>query len=97
MIGEKGMMLSGGQKARINLARACYRDADIYLMDDPLSAVDAHVGNHLFSECIGPNGKLARHGATRVLVTHQVHFLKEADWIVVMKDVKNINYFLYRN
>lgn len=70
-----------------SLARAVYRDADIYLLDDPLSAVDSHVGKHLFNECIGPGGRLARRHATRVLVTHQVHFLKDADWVIVMKDV----------
>lgn len=64
-----------------------YRDADVYLLDDPLSAVDAHVGRHLFNECIGPHGRLAKRGATRILVTHQVHFLKDADWVVVMRDV----------
>lgn len=56
-------------------------------MDDPLSAVDSHVGKHLFNECIGPHGRLARRRATRVLVTHQVHFLKDADWVIVLKDV----------
>lgn len=49
-VGERGVTLSGGQKARLNLARAIYRDADIYLLDDPLSAVDAGVGKHLFDE-----------------------------------------------
>lgn len=71
-----------------SLARACYRNADIYLLDDPLSAVDAHVGTHIFDECIGPRGRLARIGATRILVTHQIHFLKEADWLIVLKNVK---------
>lgn len=87
MVGENGAGLSGGQKARINLARAVYRMADIYLIDDPLSAVDTHVQSHLFEECLGPNGFLARQNATRILITHQVHFLKEADWIIVLKEV----------
>lgn len=52
IVGERGVVLSGGQRARINLARAIYRNADIYLLDDPLSAVDTLVGNHLFENCI---------------------------------------------
>lgn len=85
IIGERGSSLSGGQKARVSLARAMYRISDIYLLDDPLSAVDAHVGRHLFDECIGPKNKLCKR-QTRVLVTHQVHFLKDADWLIVLKD-----------
>ncbi|XP_055378030.1 ATP-binding cassette sub-family C member 4-like [Condylostylus longicornis] len=88
VIGEKGASLSGGQKARISLARAVYREADIYLLDDPLSAVDAHVGKHLFDEVIGPRGRLGRRSLTRILVTHQVHFLKEADWVVILNNGK---------
>ncbi|XP_013144481.1 PREDICTED: probable multidrug resistance-associated protein lethal(2)03659 [Papilio polytes] len=82
LVGERGASLSGGQRARINLARAVYRQADIYLLDDPLSAVDAHVGKQLFNECI--TGYL-RH-TTRVLVTHQLHYLKAADYIVIMNN-----------
>lgn len=67
-IGEKGINLSGGQKQRVSLARAVYNDADVYLMDDPLSAVDSHVGKHIFEEVIGPGGILDK--KTRVLVTH---------------------------
>lgn len=74
-----------------SLARAIYRVADIYLLDDPLSAVDTHVGLHLFNECIGPHGLLARQKATRILVTHQVHFLKDADWVLVLKNVNRID------
>lgn len=70
-----------------SLARAVYRKADVYLIDDPLSAVDTHVQLHLFNDCIGPNGLLARQNATRILITHQIHFLKEADWIIVLKNV----------
>ncbi|XP_032311198.1 multidrug resistance-associated protein 1 isoform X23 [Drosophila ananassae] len=82
-IGEKGINLSGGQKQRISLARAVYSDADLYLLDDPLSAVDAHVGKHIFEEVIGPKGMLAR--KSRVLVTHGVTFLPQVDSIYVMK------------
>ena len=57
-IGEKGINLSGGQKQRISLARAVYSDADIYLLDDPLSAVDPHVGKSIFNQVIGPHGVL---------------------------------------
>lgn len=89
IVGERGVSLSGGQRARINLARAMYRDADIYLMDDPLSAVDTHVGKHLFEECIC--NYLA--GKTRILVTHQLQYLKKADLIVVINDVSQKLYF----
>ncbi|KAK3912845.1 Canalicular multispecific organic anion transporter 2 [Frankliniella fusca] len=83
-IGEKGINLSGGQKQRVSLARAVYNDADVYLLDDPLSAVDSHVGKHIFDQVIGPTG-LLRH-KTRVLVTHGVAFLHRTDHIVVLKD-----------
>lgn len=85
IVGERGASLSGGQRARISLARAVYKTASIYLLDDPLSAVDAHVGKHLFEEVIGPKGRLAQN-ATRILITHQVHFLKEADVIVTIEN-----------
>mmetsp|Transcript_32309 Transcript_32309/g.111222 ORF Transcript_32309/g.111222 Transcript_32309/m.111222 type:complete len:1482 (-) Transcript_32309:100-4545(-) len=79
-IGEKGLNLSGGQKQRVALARAFYADADVYLLDDPLSAVDAHVGEHLLRECVA--GRLA--GKTRLLCTHQLQALAFADSVVVM-------------
>ena len=84
-VGEKGISLSGGQKARVNLARCLYVDADIYLMDDPLSAVDAHVGRHLVDEAI--NGFLR--GKIRILVTHQLQYLKDVDKILVLKEVNS--------
>lgn len=83
LVGERGVSLSGGQRARINLARAVYAEADIYLLDDPLSAVDTRVGKHLFQECI----KKYLDGKTRILVTHQLQFLKEADMIIMMDEV----------
>ncbi|KAL1501385.1 hypothetical protein ABEB36_006713 [Hypothenemus hampei] len=82
IVGDRGASLSGGQKARINLARAVYRDADIYLLDDPLSAVDIHVSKHLYDLCI--NGYLSN--KTRILVTHQVHHLKNADHIIILNN-----------
>ncbi|XP_042475794.1 ABC transporter C family member 3-like isoform X2 [Macadamia integrifolia] len=82
IIGERGINLSGGQKQRIQIARALYYDADIYLLDDPFSAVDAHTGTHVFKECL-----LRILGSkTIVYVTHQVEFLRYADLILVMRD-----------
>ncbi|KAF9938744.1 Multidrug resistance-associated protein 1 [Mortierella alpina] len=83
-IGEKGINLSGGQKQRVSLARAAYQDADIYLLDDPLSAVDAHVDQHLWQNLIGPKGLLK--DKTRLLITHGIHHLSEVDQIAVIKD-----------
>lgn len=82
IVGDRGVGLSGGQRARINLARAVYKDADIYLLDDPLSAVDAHVGKQLFEDCI--TGYLKR--KTVILITHQLQYLKEVDHILLLED-----------
>ncbi|XP_047982065.1 ABC transporter C family member 3-like [Salvia hispanica] len=82
VIGERGINMSGGQKQRIQIARALYQDADIYIFDDPFSAVDAHTGTHLFNECI--MGLL--NSKTIIYVTHQVEFLPAADLILVMKE-----------
>ncbi|PWA03531.1 hypothetical protein BB558_000317 [Smittium angustum] len=81
-IGEKGINLSGGQKARVSLARAVYARAHIYLLDDPLSAVDAHVGRNLMRNVIGPTG-LLKHKC-RILVTHAVQYLPLLDNIYVV-------------
>uniref|UniRef100_A0A8C0IDI0 MRP3 protein n=1 Tax=Bubo bubo TaxID=30461 RepID=A0A8C0IDI0_BUBBB len=85
-IGEKGINLSGGQRQRVSLARAVYSNSDIYLLDDPLSAVDSHVAKHIFDKVIGPDGVLK--GKTRILVTHGISFLPQVDHIVVVVDGK---------
>ena len=85
-IGEKGINLSGGQKQRVSLARAVYNDAEIYLLDDPLSAVDSHVGKHIFEEVISHDGVLS--DKTRVLVTHGLTYLPKCDHIIVLKEGK---------
>ena len=79
-IGERGINLSGGQKARISLARACFSRADICLLDDPLSAVDPHVAKNLFEDCI--TGYLSNR--TVILVTHQIQFLKDIEHLVLL-------------
>ncbi|XP_019620313.1 PREDICTED: multidrug resistance-associated protein 5-like [Branchiostoma belcheri] len=81
-IGERGINLSGGQKQRISLARAVYSNRDVYLLDDPLSAVDAHVGQHIFTHCI--MGALK--DKTVLFVTHQLQYLHLCDQVVLMKD-----------
>ncbi|GAA5895556.1 uncharacterized protein JCM6883_001546 [Sporobolomyces salmoneus] len=81
-VGEKGVVLSGGQRQRIQICRTLYYDAEITILDDPLSAVDAHVGAHLFNEAIV--GRLG--GKTRILVTNALHILPHADQVVVIKD-----------
>ncbi|XP_029326361.1 multidrug resistance-associated protein 1 isoform X2 [Mus caroli] len=85
-IGEKGVNLSGGQKQRVSLARAVYSNSDIYLFDDPLSAVDAHVGKHIFEKVVGPMGLLKN--KTRILVTHGISYLPQVDVIIVMSGGK---------
>ncbi|MBA0698324.1 hypothetical protein Goari_021819, partial [Gossypium aridum] len=82
VVGERGMNLSGGQKQRIQLARAVYSDSDIYILDDPFSAVDAHTGTHLFKKCL--KGLLSE--KTVIYATHQLEFLDAADLVLVMKD-----------
>ena len=90
-IGQRGVILSGGQRARVSLARAIYSDADIYLLDDPLSAVDAKVGKHLFDRCI----KEFLDGRMRILVTHQLQFLKETDSIVILRNGSVVGHGTY--
>ena len=80
IVGERGAVLSGGQRARVSLARAVYADADVYLLDDPLSAVDVKVGQYTFTHCI--LGLLGH--KTRVLTSHQEHHMKKADNVIVL-------------
>ena len=80
IVGEKGVTLSGGQKARLALARAIYGEADIYLFDDPISAVDARVAKKLFQNCIKPLAK----DKIVILVTHQINYIEECDEAIVM-------------
>lgn len=83
-IGEKGINLSGGQKARVGLARAIYANKDLILLDDPISALDANVKKSIFKNVIMGDLKTK----TRVLVTHAIDFLHLADRIIVIKDGK---------
>ncbi|KAB0372887.1 hypothetical protein FD755_015640, partial [Muntiacus reevesi] len=84
--GDGGTPLSEGEKARVSLARAVYQDADIYLLDDPLSAVDAGVSRHLFEQCI----RQALKEKITILVTHQLQYLKDASQILILKDGKMV-------
>jgi ATP-binding cassette subfamily C (CFTR/MRP) protein 4 len=83
IVGERGVALSGGQKARVNLARGLYQKADIYLMDDPLSAVDSKVSRHIFEKCV----KSHLTGYLRILCTHQLQYLPLADHVIVLDEV----------
>uniref|UniRef100_A0A8B9HQ01 ATP-binding cassette, sub-family C (CFTR/MRP), member 12 n=1 Tax=Astyanax mexicanus TaxID=7994 RepID=A0A8B9HQ01_ASTMX len=80
-IGERGLNLSGGQKQRVSVARAVYSNRDIFLLDDPLSAVDAHVGKHIFEECIKKELK----GKSVILVTHQLQYLEFCDEVLLLE------------
>lgn len=81
-LGEKGINLSGGQKARLGIARAIYQDSDNYILDDTISAVDVNVGKHLVNNCFQNYLK----GKTRVLITHAVTYLKYVDYIYIFKE-----------
>ncbi|CAA7270432.1 unnamed protein product [Cyclocybe aegerita] len=93
-IGEKGINLSGGQKARVSLARAAYSGSDIVLLDDPLSAVDAYVGKSILENCL-LSGPLA--DRTRILVTHALHVLDKTDYIYVMENGRIIEQGTYND
>lgn len=86
VVGERGISLSGGQKARVSLARAVYARADIYLLDDVLSAVDSHVAKHIVDQVLGPRGLLST--KTRVLATNAIHVLRGASYITLLEDGK---------
>ncbi|KAG0237844.1 hypothetical protein BGW42_008465 [Actinomortierella wolfii] len=81
-IGERGINLSGGQKARLSLARSVYYDAEMVILDDPLSAVDAHVGKRIWQDCVMKELR----GRTRIIATHQRHVLPDVDYIICMKN-----------
>lgn len=80
VVGERGIALSGGQRARVSLARAVYADADLYLLDDPLSALDLNVGRHIFTNCI--KGLLGQ--KTRLIASHHEQLMREADDVIVL-------------
>lgn len=87
-VGERGINLSGGQKQRLSLARAVYADREVYLLDDPLSAVDAHVGSHLFQWII----KRALQGKTTIFVTHQLQYLPQCDRVLHLQDGRVVGF-----
>ncbi|KAF2894912.1 hypothetical protein ILUMI_11261 [Ignelater luminosus] len=84
IVGERGVLLSGGQKARVSLARTIYKKADIYLLDDPLSAVDTHVGKQLYEGCI----RKVLEDKCRILVTHQLQYLHNVDCVYLLENGK---------
>lgn len=93
-VGERGISLSGGQKTRVTLARAVYARADIYLLDDILSAVDQHVGRHIIDNVVGANGLLA--GRTRILATNSIPVLMEANYVTLLRDGKIVERGTYQ-
>ncbi|KAG8365953.1 hypothetical protein BUALT_Bualt17G0025600 [Buddleja alternifolia] len=93
VVGERGLNLSGGQKQRIQMARALYSGSDIYLLDDPFSAVDAHTGAHMFKKCL----MQLLHDKTVIYVTHQLEFLDTSDFVLVMKDGRIVESGRYRD
>jgi ATP-binding cassette subfamily C (CFTR/MRP) protein 1 len=93
-VGERGISLSGGQKARLTLARAVYARADIYFLDDVLSAVDQHVARHLINNVLGSKGLLA--GKTRILATNSIPVLMDASFVVLLRDGKIVERGTYQ-
>jgi ATP-binding cassette subfamily C (CFTR/MRP) protein 4 len=82
VVGEKGITLSGGQKARLSLARSLFADADVYLFDDPLSAVDSKVAKQIHEKCLLP----LKQQKTVILVTHQISYLYDCDQVIIMNE-----------
>ncbi|KAL7053956.1 hypothetical protein AAHC03_026665 [Spirometra sp. Aus1] len=93
VIGDKGINLSGGQKQRISIARACYSDAEVYLFDDPLAAVDAEVAGHLLREVLGRQGLLAK--KTRIIATHNPKLIQYADRVAMIEAGRLMEYGTY--
>jgi ATP-binding cassette subfamily C (CFTR/MRP) protein 1 len=93
-VGERGISLSGGQKARLTLARAVYARADIYFLDDVLSAVDQHVARHLINNVLGSKGLLA--GKTRILATNSIPVLIDANFVVLLREGKIVERGTYQ-
>ncbi|KAM3178202.1 hypothetical protein ACTXT7_003008 [Hymenolepis weldensis] len=92
-IGDKGVNLSGGQKQRVSIARACYAEADVYLFDDPLAAVDAHVATHLLTHVFGRGGLLS--GKTRIIATHHPNAIAAADRVAVLESGRLVEFGSY--
>jgi ATP-binding cassette subfamily C (CFTR/MRP) protein 4 len=84
IVGERGVNLSGGQKARLGIARALYMESDVILLDDPFAALDSRVGRKLYDRAVGPNGLASTRGSAVVLVTHALQYVRNADRIVVL-------------
>lgn len=82
----QGINLSGGQRQRVSLARALYSEADVYLLDDPLSAVDAHVAKHIFDNVIGPEGVLRQKVKIKTILKQKLFF-----FVVKLREIKNEN------
>lgn len=97
IVGEKGVTISGGQKARLSLARAAYDTPRILLLDDPLSALDAHTARKVFDRLLSPNGLLQKFNCCRILVTHAVQYLPSCHNLLVLEEGKQIYFGTYTN
>ena len=93
IVGEKGTTLSGGQKARLSLARALYFDADIYLLDDPISAVDSKVAKKIYDGAI----LKMRGQKTIILITHQISYMRECDEVIIMDNGRVAEFNMPKN